>query len=148
MPVSNISTAAVHPLVLLNISEHTTRLVAQRRKDRTQPLLVCGALLGHQKESGWELFHSFELIFDQPEGSDRREFNYSHFTDRLDQIKKIFPADNFVGWYIVSSSTEVTREIKKLHQQILNFNPSALLLVYNASAASRSVADDDDQEMD
>ncbi|KAI8322799.1 hypothetical protein GQ54DRAFT_131231 [Martensiomyces pterosporus] len=136
MVVSSVSTAAVHALVLLNISEHTTRLAAQRKRGGCQQLLTCGALLGRQKDSVFELLHSFELIFDQPEGTSRREFNFSHYTARLEQMRQVFPECDFIGWYVVSSSTEATREICKLHQQILNINPSALLLVYNASSTS------------
>ncbi len=48
---------ALHPLVIMNISEHWTRVRAQQEKSRQ----VYGALLGRQKGRNIELCTSFEM---------------------------------------------------------------------------------------
>ncbi|KAJ2033788.1 hypothetical protein H4S04_009253, partial [Coemansia sp. S16] len=56
-----------------------------------------------------------------------------HFLTRMDQMKQIFPEDEFIGWYVVGSSTQVTPAIAILHQQIMRALPTALLLVFDAA---------------
>lgn len=50
---------SLHPLVILNISEHWTRLTAQ--VGNTVPTL--GALIGKQKDRTIEIMNSFELSY-------------------------------------------------------------------------------------
>ena len=52
---------SVHPLVIMNISEHWTRIRAQNNGD---PLKVFGALLGKQSGRNIELMNSFEVRWD------------------------------------------------------------------------------------
>ncbi|KAJ2001091.1 hypothetical protein GGI04_003876 [Coemansia thaxteri] len=132
----NSGTVVVHPLVLLNISEHTTRTVAQSRAGSTgQPPLVCGALLGRQLESQSEVFLSFELKFNAQDvdGSTRLVLDESHFFIRKQQMKQIFPEDEFIGWYVVSTGTRISQAISVLHQQIISALPTALILVFDGA---------------
>ncbi|KAJ1890084.1 hypothetical protein LPJ71_008030 [Coemansia sp. S17] len=129
-------TVVVHPLVLLNISEHTTRTAAQSKAGTlTNAPLVCGALLGRQLENQAEVFLSFELKFNAHDGAGPApyELDDRHFLTRMDQMKQIFPEDEFIGWYVVGSSTQVTPAIAILHQQIMRTLPTALLLVFDAA---------------
>ncbi|KAJ1950096.1 hypothetical protein EC988_004514 [Linderina pennispora] len=137
MTSRNAATAAVHPLVLLNISEHATRTLAQTKHSKQEPGLVCGALLGRQKESRTELFHSFELVFRQPRNDGTYELDSTHYLKRMDHMRQIFPEDDLVGWYFVSSSLRVTRLMCTLHQQIMNLNATPLLLVFDAAMAGQ-----------
>lgn len=60
--VSNVSgsvSISLHPLVILNISEHWTRLTAQ--DGHSVPTL--GALIGKQKDRTIEIMNSFELSY-------------------------------------------------------------------------------------
>lgn len=52
---------SLHPLVLMNISEHWTRIRAQEGK--AQP--VYGALIGKQEGRKIEVFNSFELKYEK-----------------------------------------------------------------------------------
>ncbi|KAJ2829521.1 hypothetical protein GGI24_002119 [Coemansia furcata] len=129
-------TVVVHPLVLLNISEHTTRTAAQSKGGSlTNTPLVCGALLGRQSENQAEVFLSFELKFNALDDASPApyELDGSHFVTRTDQMKQIFPEDEFVGWYVVGSTTQITPAIVALHQQIMRVLPTALLLVFDAA---------------
>ncbi|KAJ2734039.1 hypothetical protein IW152_002585 [Coemansia sp. BCRC 34962] len=129
-------TVVVHPLVLLNISEHTTRTAAQSKAGSlANAPLVCGALLGRQLENQAEVFLSFELKFNARDGAGAApyELDDRHFLTRTDQMKQIFPEDEFIGWYVVASNTQVTLAIAALHQQIMRALPTALLLVFDAA---------------
>ena len=52
-------TTSLHPLVIMNISEHWTRTKAQLGK----PQKVFGALIGKQKGRNIEVMNSFELDY-------------------------------------------------------------------------------------
>ncbi|KAJ2744255.1 hypothetical protein GGI20_003117 [Coemansia sp. BCRC 34301] len=132
-------TVVVHPLVLLNISEHTTRTVAQSKAGTlANTPLVCGALLGRQMENQSEVFLSFELKFNKQDSDSPApyELDDRHFLTRVDQMKQIFPEDEFIGWYVVGSSTKVSPIISALHQQIMRAHQTALLLVFDAAFES------------
>ncbi|KAJ2345641.1 hypothetical protein IWW50_002941 [Coemansia erecta] len=137
MAMQTLGTTVVHPLVLLNISEHTTRTLAQVKRSKIPPpTLMCGALLGHQHENiKFEAFLSFELKLNQ-DNREEEEFDLAHFTARLEQLKVIFPSYDFVGWYVVSAnSTRVSRHVARLHERIITSYPSALLMVFDAALA-------------
>ncbi|CAG2065376.1 unnamed protein product, partial [Timema podura] len=55
---------SLHPLVIMNISEHWTRLRAQEGTAQQ----VIGALIGKQKGRNLEIMNSFELMFARIEG--------------------------------------------------------------------------------
>ncbi|KAF8782724.1 COP9 signalosome complex subunit 6 like protein [Argiope bruennichi] len=57
-------TISLHPLVIMNISEHWTRVKAQEGT----PQQVIGALIGKQEGRNIEIMNSFELVFDRIEG--------------------------------------------------------------------------------
>lgn len=57
--VSGSVSISLHPLVILNISEHWTRLTAQI--GHSVPTL--GALIGKQKDRTLEIMNSFELSY-------------------------------------------------------------------------------------
>jgi COP9 signalosome complex subunit 6 len=58
---ADASTFILHPLVLINISDHFTR---QKVQTKTANPRVIGALLGQQRAKTVEMFNSFELIYE------------------------------------------------------------------------------------
>ncbi|KAJ1730896.1 COP9 signalosome complex subunit 6 [Coemansia biformis] len=128
------STAVVHPLVLLNVSEHTTRTLACVKGGKAAaPRVLCGALLGRQQDARFEAFLSFELKLAGSGGDGQDEIDFEHFAIRLEQLKIIFPDDDFIGWYAVGMDTQLTAPIARLHERILARYPAALLMVFNAA---------------
>ncbi|KAF9917346.1 hypothetical protein BX616_001289 [Lobosporangium transversale] len=92
---------AIHPLTLLNISDHYTRNVIQRAGNN-KPVHVIGALLGIQTGREVEIFNSYELQFTlQPTGSIRIHDEY--FVTKQEQFRQVFPAYDFLGWYTIGS---------------------------------------------
>ncbi|VDN23455.1 unnamed protein product [Gongylonema pulchrum] len=57
---SSAVTVSLHPLVIMNISEHVTRMRAQQN-DPKQPIQVFGAILGVQSGRHVEMKNSFEV---------------------------------------------------------------------------------------
>ncbi|PIO72592.1 Mov34/MPN/PAD-1 family protein [Teladorsagia circumcincta] len=86
---------SLHPLVIINISEHWTRMRAQSRDKTAQK--VFGAVLGKVDEGHVEMVNSFELRMFMLDGHCR--FNEEFLRQRLSQYKEVFPELEAVGWY-------------------------------------------------
>ena len=81
----------MHPLAVLNISDHFTRAKYQSGKDTNYR--VVGALLGKQAGRNLEVVNTVELKLSG-------DFIDEPFTaSRLDAYKKIFPDLECIGWY-------------------------------------------------
>jgi len=112
----------LHPLVLINISDHVVRF---RSAGRTQRVL--GALLGAQEGRRIDMHNSFELIVEEGPGT---SMDLEFFQQRLSQYLEVFPKYEFVGWY--SSGACPQESDKALHKKIQevsgNENPFVLLI--------------------
>ncbi|KAG0216454.1 maintenance of mitochondrial structure and function-domain-containing protein [Mortierella sp. GBAus27b] len=114
---------AIHPLALLNISDHYTRTVIQQPSNG--PVHVIGALLGIQTGREVEIFNSYELLFTlQPDGAIRIHDEY--FVTKQEQFRQVFPAYDFLGWYAVGHKPSMV-DIDVL-QQLTVYNESPLFL--------------------
>jgi len=97
-------TYALHPLVVINISDHHTRVTAQRQ-DASSPTRVFGILLGEQTGRRVEVANSFEIKVTlnaagvyEPAGD--------YLTTRMAQYKKTFPNYEAIGWYSTASGVQ------------------------------------------
>lgn len=124
---------SLHPLPILNISEHLTRLKLQTKS--TVPF-VLGALLGTQNGREVEIVNSFELAT-EVERDDIVDHGF--LVQRRDQYKQVFPSLEFIGWYTVAST--VTSRHIALHEQFTGYCSTPLLLVLQCSASSSSTTD-------
>ncbi|KAF9905898.1 COP9 signalosome complex subunit 6 [Linnemannia zychae] len=114
---------AIHPLTLLNISDHFTRTVIQQASPG--PVHVIGALLGIQSGREVEIFNSYELQFAiQSDGSIRILEEY--FITKQEQFRQVFPSYDFLGWYTVGRKPSMI-DIDVL-QQLMTYNESPLFL--------------------
>ncbi|KAI0001818.1 maintenance of mitochondrial structure and function-domain-containing protein, partial [Russula vinacea] len=108
-----------HPLPILNISEHLTRL---RLQTNTTLPFVLGALLGTQNGREVEIVNTFEVALEQGEKVDHGSFNA-----RREQYKQVFPSLEFIGWYTVASYP--TQRHITLHEQFSLYCSTPLLLI-------------------
>jgi COP9 signalosome complex subunit 6 len=130
MPACPLSSGSVsvslHPLVIMNISEHWTRVSAQQGR----PTQVLGALIGKQRGRNLEIMNSFELVFDVIDNEvivDREYYN-----TKEDQFKQVFKDLDFLGWY---NTGELNYESDiKVHKQICDINESPVFLKLNPLA--------------
>jgi len=115
--------AFLHPLVIMNISEHWTRLRAQEGS----PQPVYGALIGRQKGRNIEIMNSFELnyLIENENVVINREF----YNQKEDQFKQVFPDLDFLGWYTTGDKPNAN-DIH-VHRQILAINESPVFLKLN-----------------
>lgn len=81
--VSGSVSVSLHPLVILNISEHWTRLTAQ--VGNSVPTL--GALIGKQKDRTIEIMNSFELYYTMFNNSLVIDMNY--YNSKEEQFKQV-----------------------------------------------------------
>jgi len=83
----------VHPIVLMNISDHFTRVKAQNLGAAQR---VIGALLGTQEGRQVSILNSCELTYTQTAAGIDLDFD---FTDkRLELFAQVFPTFDFLGW--------------------------------------------------
>lgn len=117
---------SLHPLVIMNISEHWTRVKAQEGK----PVQVYGALIGKQKGRNIEVMNSFELVTDKV--NDAVVVNMDYYTVKEEQFKQVFSEMDFLGWYTTGGNPN-TSDIN-VHKQIIQINESPIFLKLNPLA--------------
>jgi len=111
---------SLHPLVIMNISEHWTRTRAQNGKPQT----VYGALIGKQAGRDIEVMNSFELDYQVIDGEviiDREYYNHKE-----EQFKQVFSEMDFLGWYCTGERPGAPEIL--IHKQIIELNESPLFL--------------------
>jgi len=122
----------LHPLVILNISDHYTRVKVSGTAGR-----VIGALVGSQTGRIVEIHNSFELVLipDATTGLDL--INPEYFKTKQDQFKKVFPLYDILGWY--STGSEAKPADLEIHKQIMTYNESPLFLLLDPLAISKEL---------
>ena len=125
---------ALHPLVIMNVSEHWTRLRAQDGI----PQVIIGALIGKQKGRNLEIMNSFELLFEVVDGVPVIDSSYYH--QKEEQFKQVFPDLDFLGWYTTGDAP--TESERAVHKQICEqINESPVFLKLNPAVSTISVCD-------
>jgi len=118
----------VHPLVIVNISDHFTR-----EKVRTgKPKRVFGIMLGTQSGRRVEITNSFELLLLEGTYNLDQEFLKS----RVQQLTRVFENNEILGWY--STGKGVENYDLQIHQQVEQFNEAPLFLMLNPEPAPGS----------
>eukprot|EP00053_Salpingoeca_punica_P020655 m.212161 g.212161 ORF g.212161 m.212161 type:complete len:307 (+) comp19702_c0_seq1:144-1064(+) len=115
----------LHPLPIMSISEHYTRIRAQTG----QPQAVFGALLGRQEGRKLEIANSFELLRSVEGGVEMLDTD--HLDQKYKQFQQVFPTLTLLGWYTTGS--QPTAEHINMHKQIMQFNETPLFLLLNPS---------------
>jgi COP9 signalosome complex subunit 6 len=120
-------TLSLHPLVIMNIAEHYTRVRVQT--SRVTP--VFGALLGKIKGRHVELCNTFEFKLanistatTDPEITIDMDF----LTKKLELIRQVHPDLDFTGWYTVESKDWNSSLMSSFYSQLSSLNESPLLL--------------------
>jgi len=119
---------SLHPLVIMNISEHWTRTKAQ--EGRAVP--VYGAIIGKQAGRDIEIMNSFELDYNEIEGQVIIDRDY--YNTKEEQFKQVFSDMDFLGWY--STGDQPTPKDISVHRQITELNESPLFLQLSPGAST------------
>jgi COP9 signalosome complex subunit 6 len=123
-------TLLLHPVVVINISDHWTRSKVQNNFENPR---VIGALMGLQTGRTVEISNSFELAYDVVDGNVVIEHQY--LVQKQEQFRKVFPTLDFLGWY--SSGSSVHAADMEIHKQFFGINESPLFLLLDPIACAR-----------
>jgi len=122
-------TISLHPLVIINISDHATRAKMQG-DGKSQPRVI-GALFGVQSGRNIEIFNSFEIVYTVVEGSIIVDSEY--VKAKQEQFSQVFKTYDILGWY--STGSECKPKDIEIHNQFLPFNESPLYLLLDQVAS-------------
>lgn len=137
----------LHPLVILNVSDHQTRVRVQTTPGESVQR-VLGCLLGMQTGRDVEVYNSFELRYDfEPSSSDTSNdrkpaivIDAAYLEAKRELYDKVFPNYDVVGWYSTGDSVDVGDiELHKAIAEAGNENPLYLLFDPSLVNASREL---------
>ncbi|XP_027921986.1 COP9 signalosome complex subunit 6a [Vigna unguiculata] len=139
-------TFKLHPLVIVNISDHYTRVKSQMNPTLAPqhtnnaaapnggdgvvsplPPRVYGCVIGVQKGRTVEIFNSFELLYDPSTHSLDRTF----LEKKQELYKKVFPHFYILGWYSTGSDAEESD--MHIHKALMDINESPVYVLLNPS---------------
>ncbi|KAF7833859.1 COP9 signalosome complex subunit 6a [Senna tora] len=126
-------TFKLHPLVIVNISDHYTRVksqmnppIAAHHRSATSPR-VYGCVIGIQRGRTVEIFNSFELLYDPSTHSLDRSF----LEKKQELYKKVFPHFYILGWY--STGNDAQESDMHIHKALMDINESPVYVLLNPS---------------
>lgn len=107
----------VHPLVLLSILDHYTRMDSPR---------VAGLILGSGEEEV-HITNSFAVPFEEDENENAWFFDTSFQQNMFELFKKIHSNEKILGWY--HSGTNLHKNDSEITASLLNLVPNPVLLI-------------------
>lgn len=113
----------LHPLVLINLSDHYTRIKANSTAGTH--VRVMGCLLGSQSGRTVDISNSFEMRFD----AEGLNLDQAFLTKKQEQYKQVFPKLDVVGWYATGS--ELQDADMHMHRKVSEINESPVFLLLN-----------------
>jgi COP9 signalosome complex subunit 6 len=127
-------TLSLHPLVIMNIAEHYTRVRVQTATSTP----VFGALLGKIKGRHVELCTTFEFKLGNPPTTTIAAttetttasiiIDMDFLTKKIELIKQVHPDLDFTGWYTVEGKDWDSSVMSSFYTQLSSLNESPLLL--------------------
>jgi len=125
-----INSAAVHPLVLLSVVDHATRVQASKR--------VVGVVLGNVRADGVaECTNSFAVPFDEDKKSPAWFVDNNFAEEMARMFKKINAKETILGWY--HSGGELKAKDIEIQHVFRKYTTNPLLLVVNVNASSHEL---------
>uniref|UniRef100_A0A6Q2WZF8 COP9 signalosome complex subunit 6 n=1 Tax=Esox lucius TaxID=8010 RepID=A0A6Q2WZF8_ESOLU len=141
--VTGSVSVALHPLVILNISDHWIRI----RSQEGRPMQVIGALIGKQEGRNIEVMNSFELLHQLVD--DRAIIDKEYYYTKEEQcspahcstgspcqsaagvkaVKQVFKDMEFLGWYTTGGPCD--QSDIHIHKQVCEIIESPLFLKLN-----------------
>ncbi|CAE6243464.1 unnamed protein product [Arabidopsis arenosa] len=134
-------TFKLHPLVIVNISDHYTRVKTQLNPPASicasghgsnngeamiqQNPRVYGCVIGVQRGRTVEIFNSFELLYDPSTQTLDRSF----LEKKQELYKKVFPDFYILGWYSTGSDAEESD--MHIHKALMDINESPVYVLLN-----------------
>eukprot|EP01061_Rhynchopus_euleeides_P011871 TRINITY_DN21458_c0_g1_i1.p1 TRINITY_DN21458_c0_g1~~TRINITY_DN21458_c0_g1_i1.p1 ORF type:complete len:299 (+),score=93.46 TRINITY_DN21458_c0_g1_i1:240-1136(+) len=118
----NMFAVKLHPLVVLNVSDHFTRATV----NKNSPQRVVGALLGVQTGRAIEIFTSFELVVTTAEDGSASDLDVVYLEEKKAHYNAVFPTYELVGWY--ASGTRLHESDTVIHKAFMRYNEYPLVM--------------------
>ncbi|KAI8474994.1 MAG: COP9 signalosome subunit 6 [Monoraphidium minutum] len=115
----------LHPLVMINVSDHHTRVKANSPNGAATPVMGC--LLGSQSGRAVDISNSFEIEYTLEAGA--VVINEAFLTRKQEQYKQVFPKVDVLGWYVTGAAVEDAH--MHIHKRISEINEAPVLLLLN-----------------
>ena len=120
----------LHPLALVNISDHYIRFKAQLPPEE-EPPRVLGCLLGFQEGNrDLEICNSFELIWTPEEGTGRVIVDAEYLAGQKVRYKTVYPKMEVVGWYSTGQSVDHEHDLA-IHKAICDASEAPVYLLFD-----------------
>ncbi|KAE8911030.1 hypothetical protein PF005_g2121 [Phytophthora fragariae] len=116
----------IHPLVIVNITDHQTRQKCNSQLSQTEAPQVIGALFGIQKGLDVDVYDSFEMKYDIG-SSGEIQIDKEFLTSRIQQFSQVFPGFELLGWYTVGAKA-LSSDLA-VHRVVMEFNESPLFMI-------------------
>lgn len=117
----------IHPLVLVQISDHFTRVRAQGVPEASQR--VVGCLLGTQSSRTVEITNAFELKCSM--NGEQLQIDGPYMLMKQEQYKRVFPKYEVVGWY--STGSGLHEGDLNLHKTLTEITESPVYVLFDAT---------------
>ncbi|QDZ19356.1 Mov34 domain-containing protein [Chloropicon primus] len=111
----------LHPLVIINISDHFTRCSL----NVTSGGRVIGCLLGEQKGRVIHITNTFEMNFKKD--TEDQSLDKEYLAAKKEQYKTVFPNLEVMGWY--STGDKIQESDMQTHKTISEINESPVFLL-------------------
>jgi len=119
----------LHPLVIINISDHYTRVKvntqAPKKGAKAEDIRVIGCLYGTQEGRRIEVRTSFEIVYSLVEGKVVIDSDY--VSEKIAQYGQVFQKYEVLGWY--STGDQRLPSDDAIHEQVTLFNDNPLYLL-------------------
>lgn len=124
---------ALHPLAIVGISDHFTRVVTGGGR-QPRDSFVTGLLFGKQSAEGCEvsILDAIELACAVNE-SGRPTIDHEFLKKQMKLFTEVYSETELVGWYCVAKNA--TDAHRKMHEEFLQYNESPLFLVMDPEPA-------------
>ena len=116
---------SLHPLVVMSISDHFTRVSAQGAEGERAK--VYGALLGTQKGRHVEVSNCFEIKTVVKEDKEACLDN-DYLTEKDTMFKQVYPNLDVIGWYSNGLTADTEASESEFHRQLTEWNVCLLFL--------------------
>jgi len=133
-------TIKLHPLAIINISDHHTRATSGGSPlSSTTP--VIGLLFGYQENLTIHILDSIEME-DYPSEADS-----AHIQTNIELHQTVFKTHDVMGWYrITPESQPKDHDLNITHVSIRKYNENPLFLLVSSNSNLVVVPDDNNQE--
>jgi COP9 signalosome complex subunit 6 len=127
--------------VLINVSDHHTRVAAQLDPGESSVERVMGCLLGFQTGTREvEICTSFEVATTRDAATDAPGLDASYLSDQLARYKQVFPKFELVGWYATGAGVDTERDAP-IHRSLAHLNENPVFLLFDPRRETKASAE-------